>query len=984
MSPTPGFLRPLAARLGTALASFHLSVACLLGLWALTWLGTLYQVEHGLWEAQRAYFESLLVVQRVGDLFVGADVPAWLDDLDLAVPLPGGMLLMGLLATNLLAGGFVRLVRSLAGGTRLVPRLGVLTVHAGIALLLLAGFVRFHCAVEGSLTLFEGQVARSYQSFHDWEIAVRRAVADDEVEEHAIPGSRFLDLAPGRRVTFTSPSLPFPIVVERAARNSSVAPSPHAGESIDGFALVTRPPQPENERNVAGCIVAVQAPGSAAQRAILCGTDTAPWTVEAGGIAWTLQLRKQTHPLPFALRLDDFTAEMYPGTSKPKSFRSDVTVIEPDGGRRRVRIQMNEPLRKGDVVIYQSTWGQQGMAPGAPLFSGFQVVRNPADQWPLVGCLVVAAGMLLAFGHKLVRFLWRQTPVIPVAASLFVALLSAPLAAQASQRGAPPGQAPVAAPASPSVRAARWDPAIVDRFARLPVQDDGRIKPLLTHVSYLLLRLHGSRTLRLPDGTALSPAEWALDLWLFPERAERYPVFQVQTSEVIDALELDHDGKKKRDRYSLAELRPGLPRLVSLAERYARIPENERSPVEQQIVLLAHNVDDHQAPWRWIPPADAAAPTWFKPGELGGDGHGHGPSGKPDPVVLLHHERLRELRADPAAFGRELTVLGEHLRGSLRARGEGEMLDAEVAYLRADWFYRALLAFGLGFLLAAFGWLWRNRWLDRATWAATGLGLLLVVWGIVTRCLLRARPPISGLYDTLLFVAGAIVLAALLLELLHRRRVFLSLAAGLGLAGMFLAGRFEASEGRDTMPTLQAVLDTNFWLATHVTVINLGYAGTLLAGFLAHVWLLGGRRRRERDPAFFRSLSVATYGTLCFATLFTTVGTILGGIWANDSWGRFWGWDPKENGALMIVLWNLAILHARLGGFARDYGIAMLCVGGNLVVAFSWFHTNLLGVGLHSYGFAAGLNAAVWSFYALETLVLVAGWRGRPRQVAAA
>jgi ABC-type transport system involved in cytochrome c biogenesis permease subunit len=101
------------------------------------------------------------------------------------------------------------------------------------------------------------------------------------------------------------------------------------------------------------------------------------------------------------------------------------------------------------------------------------------------------------------------------------------------------------------------------------------------------------------------------------------------------------------------------------------------------------------------------------------------------------------------------------------------------------------------------------------------------------------------------------------------------------------------------------------------------------------------------------------YGIVCFATLFSLVGTVLGGIWADQSWGRFWGWDPKENGALLIVLWNAIILHARWGKMIGQRGLMVMAVFGNIVTSWSWFGTNMLGVGLHSYGF---MDAA---FYAL-------------------
>src|SRR5690606_21223804 len=155
---------------------------------------------------------------------------------------------------------------------------------------------------------------------------------------------------------------------------------------------------------------------------------------------------------------------------------------------------------------------------------------------------------------------------------------------------------------------------------------------------------------------------------------------------------------------------------------------------------------------------------------------------------------------------------------------------------------------------------------------------------------------------------------------------------------------------------LVAVLDTNFWLSTHVTTVTMGYAAGLLAAALAHIYIFGKRfNLKKDDPAFYKSITRMTYGVICFGFLFACVGTILGGIWANYSWGRFWGWDPKENGALMICLWGLIILHARMGGYIRDLGIAITSVIMGMIIAFSWWGVNLLGVGLHSYGFTSGI-----------------------------
>ena len=161
------------------------------------------------------------------------------------------------------------------------------------------------------------------------------------------------------------------------------------------------------------------------------------------------------------------------------------------------------------------------------------------------------------------------------------------------------------------------------------------------------------------------------------------------------------------------------------------------------------------------------------------------------------------------------------------------------------------------------------------------------------------------------------------------------------------------------MKILQAVLDTNFWLATHVVIITLGYAATFLAGAARRSSTSSAASsRRARQDRLAKSSARMIYGIVCFAMLFSFVGTVLGGIWADQSWGRFWGWDPKENGAVLIVLWNALILHARWGGLVRERGIACLAIFGNIVTAWRWFGTNMLGVGLHSYGFMD--KALIW------------------------
>jgi len=193
-------------------------------------------------------------------------------------------------------------------------------------------------------------------------------------------------------------------------------------------------------------------------------------------------------------------------------------------------------------------------------------------------------------------------------------------------------------------------------------------------------------------------------------------------------------------------------------------------------------------------------------------------------------------------------------------------------------------------------------------------------------------------------------------------------AAAAGFASLLVAQNL-GTEG-DTMEMMRAVLDSNFWLATHVVTITIGYSGTFLAGAIAIAYALRKHIVAVVDPETDKALTDMTYGIICFALFFSFIGTVLGGIWADQSWGRFWGWDPKENGALLIVLWNAIILHARMVGLIRERGIMVMAIFGNIITACSWFGVNMLGVGLHSYGFMDQAFYALTGFIASQVVLM--------------
>jgi ABC-type transport system involved in cytochrome c biogenesis permease subunit len=304
-------------------------------------------------------------------------------------------------------------------------------------------------------------------------------------------------------------------------------------------------------------------------------------------------------------------------------------------------------------------------------------------------------------------------------------------------------------------------------------------------------------------------------------------------------------------------------------------------------------------------------------------------------------------------------------------------VELEASYYRKNWFLYAMIYFLMGAVAAMAMWATGQSKAGKVfswiTLASTLAGVSYCVIAIVKRCIIMQRPPVGNLYDTIIFIATTAVIFSLLLEWMVRRRFALGIAPIIGTGLIILARRFELGDAKDHMDPLVAVLDSNYWLTIHVITITLGYSAGFLSSFLSTGYvLMRGLNLDNGDQHLRRSLTKAVYGMVCFTLFLSLVGTVLGGIWANYSWGRFWGWDPKENGALLIVLWTLAILHARLGGYLREWGLHLASIFTAIVVTFSWWHVNFLGVGLHNYGFTAGKNT-IWTFYGSMLVVLIGG-----------
>jgi ABC-type transport system involved in cytochrome c biogenesis permease subunit len=295
----------------------------------------------------------------------------------------------------------------------------------------------------------------------------------------------------------------------------------------------------------------------------------------------------------------------------------------------------------------------------------------------------------------------------------------------------------------------------------------------------------------------------------------------------------------------------------------------------------------------------------------------------------------------------------------------------ETLYNKINAFKIATALYLLGFVLIGVYSLFSKAILSRLISISLISGFVMHLFGLISRMYIMGRPPVTTLYESILFVGLIAVLFCLILEARNKNGIGNLLASISGAFFLFLSIKYAGES--DTMGMLVAVLNTNFWLATHVVTITIGYGSAFVAGLLAHVYLIQKSFKpndKENHNLMFNNM----IGISLIALFFSVLGTILGGIWADQSWGRFWGWDPKENGAMFICLWLIWLLHGKLAGKLKPVPFAYGMVVTNIVVVLAWFGVNLLGVGLHSYGFIDKVATNISLFVGTELSFIVFIW----------
>src|ERR1019366_4077165 len=474
-------------------------------------------------------------------------------------------------------------------------------------------------------------------------------------------------------------------------------------------------------------------------------------------------------------------------------------------------------------------------------------------------------------------------------------------------------------------------------FGKLPVLMDGRFQPFDSVARNSLLQIRTKQTVPLNNGQTMSAAEWLLEVLMKPEQADDRKIFRIDNGEVLALLKLPENEKF----YSFNQLKPQADEIQKQADRIEPVDASTRTVFETQLMKLFSEMNLYQRLEISLKPPGsddlaaelAAYQKSIAPGIAAMNARDAGKKFDQDAFNNLvgfmgNYETVARFAlpavippTDPAVPRDDWQNIGTNLMATART---GEISQPAQAYAAmvtgyrsgspADFnqaiaayrvwladrfapqasnagqeffynnfqpFYKALVIYVLALLMSLCSWFISgfSELLRRSAFYLIGLAWVIHTFGLIFRMYLEGRPPVTNLYSSAIFIGWAAVILGMVLEKIYRDGIGCVVASFAGFVTLIIAHNLALSG--DTMEMMRAVLDTNFWLATHVVTVTLGYASTFVAGFLAIIYILRGVFTTTLSEPTTKSLARMVYGIVCFATLFSFVGTVLGGIWAD-------------------------------------------------------------------------------------------------------
>lgn len=539
----------------------------------------------------------------------------------------------------------------------------------------------------------------------------------------------------------------------------------------------------------------------------------------------------------------------------------------------------------------------------------------------------------------------------------------------------------------PLAQAADTDGANALKY--LPVQDSGRVKPFDTFARETLQLVHGSQTYKSKDGERRQAYEVVMTWILVPGLWDQQKFVEVSHRGLKESLGLPNDQKYFSPTELFENGRLGLV-MQNLAGK--RETKEKLDPYFQAAQRLESQLGMYQAVKqgsviRVVPPAPSQPQEnaggllsepdrWVSVAELDGELR--------QKFSILARSFVHSLQVDKAAAAGEGAHTGEQPPPALAAvvsefkdlaRSRNPALYPDEKSIAIEVHYKSIHPFlisWIGYLLAAillaFAWQSDSKKMYAAGWSLAILAFIAHTYGFGLRMYITGRPPVSNMYESVVWVSWGALVFSFVFEYLNRRKFILMSGAIVGVLCLVVADLAPTVLDSSLQP-LEPVLRSNMWLTVHVLTITLSYSAFFLAWALGNLgigFILRGDKPTDERA---RVLTQSIYRAIQVGVVLLAAGTILGGVWADYSWGRFWGWDPKETWALIALLGYLALLHGRLAGLVQNFGMMIGAIVSFNLVIMAWYGVNyVLGAGLHSYGFGAGGVEYVSAFVLLDLI----------------
>ncbi len=695
---------------------------------------------------------------------------------------------------------------------------------------------------------------------------------------------------------------------------------------------------------------------------------------ELGGVKIAMSVGATLIDLPFSIKLVNFELERYPGSMTPASYSSDVVLLDQEQNiTMPYKIYMNHILDHRNYRFFQSSYDPDEKG------TVLSVNHDPGTLPTYLGYLLLAIGMIWSLFHPLGRFqkLLKGARKLQstAAAVLFVSLFA--LAPQGLKAASPD----LNASTLKSIQA--YDLTHTLNFGKLAVQDhQGRMKPMDTVAHEVVSKITGRTALY-----DLEPTQMLLGIMTQPEVYQEIPMIKIGHKKIALALGLDKNTKfaKFSDFFDKKESAYKLYTVVSTASQKKPL---EKTQYDKELLKIDERVNVAFMAYqgsllRIYPKPNDKTNKWLAPVEA----MKNYPPKQSDEVrisITAYFQMVAEGLKTGNWDNANLALKGIHnyqeKYGAAVIPSQSH-IDMEIKYNKFGLFGKLVpLYILLGLLLLVFAFInvlkpaFSLKWIMRGAWTILIIGFAMHIVGLAIRWYIGGHAPWSNAYESIVFIAASTVLAGVILA----RKSPFALAGTALLAGITMGVahmNFINPEITNLVPVLKS-----YWLMIHVATIISGDGffglGSILSLLVLILYVLRGKEGNENIDRSIKELTNLSEMGLIIGLMLLTIGNFLGGIWANESWGRYWGWDSKETWAAVSILIYATVLHLRfLPALKSNFIYNVAATWAYFSVLMTYFGVNYYLSGLHSYAAGDPVPIPMWVYYGvagLFTLTLIA------------